>query len=211
MKVLSIFIIATVTLFSNDFNQAVEDYNSGGYIKALNTFYTLAKKDDAKAQYNVGLIYANGKGVQKDLDKAKKWYEKAAKQGNGPAQYNLAQLYHSAGETDAHGYEKARYWYEKAVEAGIMQAYNNLAALYMEGKGVKQDQEKAFELFQKAASMGDSAAQVNVAVLYAWGEGITHNKMKAYDNFKKALISGKSEASEYLDRLCSESAWVCQD
>jgi TPR repeat protein len=204
MKVLSIFIIATVTLFANDFNQAVEDYNNGGYIKALNTFYSLAKKDDAKAQFNVGLIYANGKGVQKDLSEAKKWYEKAAKQGNGPAQYNLALLYHAAGETDAHGYEKA-------VEAGIIQAYNNLAALYMEGKGVKQDQQKAFELFQKAASMGNSSAQVNVAVLYAWGEGITHDKMKAYDNFKKALISGKSEASEYLDRLCSESAWVCQD
>jgi len=171
MKYIFIFIIATLTLFANDFNQAVEDYNSGGYIKSLNTFYTLAKKGDAKAQYNVALIYANGKGVQKDLSKARKWYEKAAKQGNGPAQYNLAQLYHTAGATDAHGYEKARYWYEKAVEAGIMQAYNNLAALYMEGKGVKQDQQKAFELFQKAASMGDSSAQVNVAVLYAWGGG----------------------------------------
>jgi uncharacterized protein len=211
MKYIFIFIIATVSLFANDFNQAVEDYNSGGYIKALNTFYTLAKKDDAKAQYNVGLIYANGKGVQKDLAKAKKWYEKAAKQGNGPAQYNLAQLYHMAGEKGTHRYEKARYWYEKAVEAGIMQAYNNLASLYMEGKGVKQDQQKAFELFRKAASMGDSSAQVNVAVLYAWGEGITNDKMKAYDNFKKALISGKSEASGYLDKLCSQSAWVCQD
>lgn len=98
MKYIFIFIIATLTLFANDFNQAVEDYKSGGYIKALNTFYTLAKKDDAKAQYNVGLIYANGKGVQKDLAKAKKWYEKAAKQGNGPAQYNLARLYHAAGK-----------------------------------------------------------------------------------------------------------------
>lgn len=211
MKSIFIFIIATVSLFANDFNQAVEDYNSGGYIKALNTFYTLAKKDDAKAQYNVGLIYANGKGVQKDLAKAKKWYEKAAKQGNGPAQYNLAQLYHAEGESDDHGYEKAKYWYEKAVESGIMQAYNNLAALYIEGKGVKQDQQKAFELFQKAASMGDHSAQVNVAVLYAWGEDITHDKMKAYENFKKALIAGKSEASGYLDKLCKESAWVCQD
>ena len=78
MRYIFIFIITTFTLFANDFNQAVEDYNSGGYIKALNTFYSLAKKDDAKAQYNVGFIYANGKGVQRDLSKAKKWYEKAA-------------------------------------------------------------------------------------------------------------------------------------
>ncbi|OZA43613.1 MAG: hypothetical protein B7X80_09090, partial [Sulfurovum sp. 17-42-90] len=96
--------------------------------------------------------------------------------------------------------------------SGIMQAYNNLASFYLEGKGVKQDQAKAFELFQKAASMGDSAAQVNVAVLYAWGgEGITQDKMKAYENLKKALSAGQSEASGYLDTLCKESSWVCQD
>ena len=211
MKYLFIFIIASLTLFANDFNQAVEDYNKGGYIKALNTFYALAKKGDAKAQYNVAYMYANGKGVQKDMDKARKWYEKAAKQDNGAAQYNLAQIYHAAGESDPYRYEKARYWYEKAVEAGIMEAYNNLAALYIDGKGVKKDQKKAFELFQKAAKMGDPSAQVNVGVLYAWGEGITNDKMKAYDNLKKALVSGKSEASAYLDKLCKESAWVCQD
>ena len=211
MKYLSIFLIATLSLFANDFNQAVEDYNQGGYIKALNTFYTLAKKGDAKAQFNVALIYANGKGVQKDLSKARKWYEKAAKQDNPSAQYNLAQLYHMAGEDDPHGYEKARYWYEKAVESGVTEAYNNLAALYIDGKGVKKDQQKAFELFEKAAKMGDPAAQVNVGVLYAWGEDITNDKMKAYDNLKKALVAGKSEASGYLDKLCKESASVCQD
>lgn len=211
MRYLFIFIISMLSLFADDFNQAVEDYNKGGYIKALNTFYSLAKEGDPKAQYNVGYIYANGKGVQKDMDKARKWYEKAAKQDNGAAQYNLAQLYHADGENDPHGYEKARYWYEKAVEAGIVEAYNNLAALYLEGQGVKRDQQKGFELLQKAAKMGDASAQVNVAVLYAWGEGITHDKLKAYDNFKKALVSGKSEASGYLDRLCKESAWVCEN
>lgn len=211
MKFIIVFIITTISLIADDFNQAVEDYNKGAYIKALNTFYTLAKEGDAKAQYNVGLIYANGKGTTKDLPKAQKWYEKAASQGSGPAQYNLAQMYHVAAQNDTHAYEKAKYWYEKAVESGVMQAHNNLASLYMEGKGVKKDQKKAFELFQKAASMGESTAQVNVAVLYAWGDGVTHDKMKAYENLKKALIAGQSEASGYLDKLCTESAWVCQD
>jgi len=47
--------------------------------------------------------------------------------------------------------------------------------------------------------------------MYAWGEDIPNDKMKAYDNFKKALNAGKSEASQYLDRLCKESAWVCKN
>ncbi|OYZ23750.1 MAG: hypothetical protein B7Y23_09880 [Sulfurovum sp. 16-42-52] len=176
MKWMIVFIFAMVGLFADEFDKAIEDYNKGAYIKALNTFYALAKEGDAKAQYNVGLMYANGKGAAKDMAKAQQWYEKAAS------------------------------------ASGIMQAYNNLASFYLEGKGVKQDQAKAFELFQKAASMGDSAAQVNVAVLYAWGgEGITQDKMKAYENLKKALSAGQSEASGYLDTLCKESSWVCQD
>jgi TPR repeat protein len=77
--------------------------------------------------------------------------------------------------------------------------------------GVEKNPQKALELFEKAASSGNSAAQVNAAVLYAWGEGVRHDKMKAYENLKKALKSGQSEASEHLDKLCKESAWVCQD
>ena len=107
--------------------------------------------------------------------------------------------------------EKAKYWYEKAVEAGIKEAYNNLGALHLEGDGVEKNEQKAFELFKRGTENGDISSQVNVAILYAWGESIPHDKMKAYENLKKALKSGKSEASEYLDKLCQESAWVCQE
>lgn len=212
MKKIVVFIFAVcMSLSANEFKEAVEAYNAGGYIKALNIFYPLAKQDNAKAQYNVGLIYANGQGVRKDLNAAQKWYEKAAKQGNAAAQYNLGLLYQSAGVNNPHAYEKAKYWYEKAVESGLREAYTNLGALYAQGLGVEKDPQKALELFEKSAALGDSAAQVNAAVLYAWGEGITHNKMKAYENLKKALKAGQSAASEHLDKLCHESAWVCQD
>ena len=93
----------------------------------------------------------------------------------------------------------------------MTQSYNNLAALYLEGKNVPHNNKKAFELFKKAADKGDANAQINVAVMYAWGEDIPNDKMKAYDNFKKALNAGKIEASQYLDRLCKESAWVCKN
>jgi len=209
-KILTIMTIA-LSLWANDFDQGVEDFNKGDYIKALNTFYMLAKQDDDKSQYNVGLIYANGLGVTKDLTQAQTWYEKAAKQGNAKAQYNLAQLYQVAGEEDPHAYEKAKYWYEKAVEAGVVEAYNNLGTLFLEGLGAAKDEEKAFELFQQGAAKGDASAKLNAAILYAWGDDVSHDKMKAYENLKQALKKGKSEASEYLDKLCQESTWVCKD
>ncbi len=203
--------LCTGLLYANEFSEAVEAYREGNYIQALNTFYKLAKEDDAKAQYNVGLFYAKGLGVQQDRAEAQKWYEKAAKQGNGAAQYNLAQLYHTEGLKDKYAYAKAKYWYEKAVEADIKEAYNNLGTLYLQGNGTPKDEQKAFELFRKGAAKGDSAAEVNAAILYAWGEEVTLDKMKAYEYLRKALKSGQSRASQYLDKLCQESAWVCKD
>ena len=41
----------------------------------------LAKKGDAKAQNNLGVYYARGEGVRKNLLKAVEWYTKAAEQG----------------------------------------------------------------------------------------------------------------------------------
>jgi len=118
MKQIIIILFLMVSAWSNEFSTAVDDYNKGFYIKALNGFYALAKDGDAKAQYNVGMIYAGGKGVNADIPQAMEWYEKAAQQGNAPAAYNLAQLYHSMQEHNEHAHERAKFWYEKAAEGG---------------------------------------------------------------------------------------------
>ena len=43
----------------------------------------------ADAQYNLGVMYANGSGVPKDEVKAVEWYRKAAQQGHAHAQSKL--------------------------------------------------------------------------------------------------------------------------
>ncbi|MEY3089770.1 MAG: hypothetical protein RL113_86 [Pseudomonadota bacterium] len=211
MRYLVMMAMTTVHLLPGTFAQAVEEYHNGSYIQALNGFYALAKKGDPKAQYNLGLMYANGEGVQKNIQKAKQWYEKAAMHGHGAAQYNLGKLHHIDAKKDPSRYVKAKEWYEKSSEAGVPQAFNNLATLYMNGEGVAKNEQKAFELFLEGANKGDDASAFNVALLYGWGEQITHDKMKAYTYLKRALKGGKSEASEYLDKLCKESAWACHE
>ena len=42
--------------------------------------------DYAMGQYNVGVQYFSGKGVEQDVAKAVEFYEKAANQGFAPAQ-----------------------------------------------------------------------------------------------------------------------------
>jgi hypothetical protein len=51
-----------------------------------------AEQGYANAQFNLGLMYDNGHGVQKDDRKAVEWFQKAADQGNAPAQFNLGRM-----------------------------------------------------------------------------------------------------------------------
>ena len=53
----------------------------------------LAEAGQPKAQYNLGLMYANGVGTKQDFKLAIKWYHKAAENNWAPAQYILAGKY----------------------------------------------------------------------------------------------------------------------
>ena len=45
------------------------------------------------AQYNLGVMYENGRGVPQNDAEAVKWYRKAAEQGLASAQNNLGVMY----------------------------------------------------------------------------------------------------------------------
>ncbi|MBU0621649.1 MAG: SEL1-like repeat protein [Gammaproteobacteria bacterium] len=55
------------------------------YVTAFPKFLTLAQQGDAMAQYNVGALYLNGLGIQKDEKQAYDWFAKSAAQGNARA------------------------------------------------------------------------------------------------------------------------------
>jgi len=50
-----------------------------------------AEKGSDPAQYTIGMRYLEGKGVEKDLKKARKWLTESAKQGNADAKKTLAE------------------------------------------------------------------------------------------------------------------------
>ena len=60
--------------------------------KAVEWYTKAAEQGNAVAQYNLGVCYNFGKGVEKDLQKAIEWYTKAAEQGDEDAQEALERL-----------------------------------------------------------------------------------------------------------------------
>ena len=74
----------------DDFEKGVAAYRVGNYPEAVRLFLKAAAKEDAHAQYNLGVMYKEGKGVDHpDDSKAKHWWRKAAKHGLDKAQFNL--------------------------------------------------------------------------------------------------------------------------
>ena len=87
-----------------------------------------ADKGEAWAQYNLGIMYANGEGVPEDDATAVKWYTKAAEQGDAAAQNNLGVMYE-----DGHGVPQdnvmAYMWWNLAAAQGDENAKENKGKL----------------------------------------------------------------------------------
>ena len=91
------------------------------YDKAIKLYKKGAEQGDAGAQYNLGYMYENADGVERDFVIAAEWYEKAAGQGHAKAQNNLAFLYRK-GYGVPKNIAKAMELYEKAAGQGCATA-----------------------------------------------------------------------------------------
>ena len=116
-----------------------------------------AQQWDAGAQYQLALCYELGRGTQKDLTMAAKWYEAAARQGHAQAQCALGTCFYS-GQGVEKDFAQAVQWYTKAAEQGDARAQHNLAVCFKNGQGVEQDLEQAMTWYKKSADQGYARA-----------------------------------------------------
>ena len=119
---------------SADYIDGQRAYASGNYEGAITEWTQVAQEGNARAQYNLGWMYANGKGTAQDFKEAIKWYSQSAEQGNVNAQYNLGNLY-LRGQGAAQNDKLAFSWFIKAAEQGDAPAQYNLGRMYILGKG----------------------------------------------------------------------------
>ena len=91
-----------------------------------------AEQGLAMAQYNLGFMYAAGRGVEPDVTEAAKWYWLAAEQGMPVAQFNLATLFLSP-RSMPQDLINAYMWLEVATALGYMKAaeYRDAVAVRM--------------------------------------------------------------------------------
>ncbi|MGC8467380.1 MAG: tetratricopeptide repeat protein [Acidithiobacillus sp.] len=83
---------------------------------------------DPVAQFNMGVRYAEGRGVAPDLLEAAKWYSAAADQGDAQAQFNLGLLFYQ-GQGLPRNLVYAYELFRAAAAQGDARAAAGLAAL----------------------------------------------------------------------------------
>ena len=115
------FLLLLLSICFNQLAYAEQEYSIGmakiGYLydqrqdyERAFTFYTIAAQNgDPISQYNLGVMYKDGKGVNKDIGEAIFWLEKASNQGLLEAQY-LTGLYYLFLQKDTKLYIDGTYW-----------------------------------------------------------------------------------------------------
>ena len=103
-------------------------YKRGDYATAHRIWKSRADGGDASAQYNLGLLYHHGLGVERQLGEAAKWYARAAENGDADAQKAIGDLY-VKGVWGKKDYAKAATWYRMAAEQGHGEAKEALRDL----------------------------------------------------------------------------------
>ena len=126
----------------------------GNYDIAVSYYEESVKLDNEAAQYNLAVLYDEGKFIKQDYNKDFELYKKSADKGYPYAENNLAMMYYR-GKGITQDYNKAFELLEKSANQGNTKAQFNLGIMYANGQGVIQDKKRAKEYFGKACDGGD--------------------------------------------------------
>lgn len=213
------------------YKKATQLYEEKKYEESFREFLKAAKNGDANAQYNLGLLYANGTGTEKNVKEAIRWYNEAAKRQHLNAYHNLGMLFET-GDGVAKDIEKAGEFYGKAASLGLKASrkyleknlkycgISNAAALAKQ----EVNQQRAADACLLVASSGNTEGQYQTGVAYYFGTVSEKNPQNAKEWFFKAAqnghvmaqfrmmglyVKGTENTGIGVSNLISAYAWSC--
>jgi len=143
--ILAIASLAIAVPASADFAAGLAAYQKNDYAGALKEWQPLADGGSPDAQYNIALLYVDGKGVVKNYTEAAKWFERAANQGHVKSQHNLGAMYGSG----------------QGVKRDYVQAYKWMSICAAKGDGGCVSQRDLIEKKLKGAKLADAQRQAS--------------------------------------------------
>lgn len=179
--------------------------DKGNYSLAADTYQSVLKLEpNTDAQYNLGSLYAQGKGVPQNYMEAAYWFHQAEMTGDeqagklrlkctsdfvhqGLASKTTVQVYH-----DMAGFVKYVIGEAGNVNLEVCRNLYGIAGNHFN----KHEYEAAAKLFRAAGEFGnDGYSQNYLAVLYNAGAGVEQNDLAALYWFDKAVDNGAADVA----------------
>lgn len=161
-----LLLLAPAALGASTVDEGRAAYASGDYKTAIGHWEALIKENQPEGLFFLGVMYAEGKGVERDHARAHQLYTEAAEKDFVPAQYNLGNQY-ATGEGVKQDLNKAEYWWTKAAERGLMPAQENLGNMHYHGAAGEKNLALARKWLSLAAAQGSADAKATLARLDA--------------------------------------------
>ena len=174
--------------------------------QALYWYHHAAGQGSADAQYNLGVMFYNGIGVDQDKREALRLYQKSSEHDYPPALTALGNMY-LAGECVIQNNPKSIELFQKAAMQNYPDAQVRLGEIYEE----KKEPKKALPLFFQAAQQNHPIGQTNLGIMFAFGDGVLKNGVIAYILLNKAVENGNTSAKEIRDTIARELSLTQQE
>lgn len=137
----------------DDNEKGIYFLNNKNYEEAIFYFKRSAENGKPHSMYRLGSYYDKGSYVEKDVNKAFEYFEKAAALEHKESLFACALYYNDGKIGGIPNYEKAFHYAEKAAKLNDEQALYLLGHYYENGIFVKKDIEKAYEFYLKSSDL----------------------------------------------------------
>ena len=140
-------------------------HGTDGYEQNFNRAYELwshgADKGSPGAAYSMAVCLREGRGVERNSDRAFQLLLELAEQKNYMLAHFAVGVMFSAGEGTPPNEEKAFEHFFKAAKLGVVPACYYVANCYATGRGVPQSDTNALQFYEAGALVGDPSSKCN--------------------------------------------------
>jgi len=210
-----------VVEWSNRYKQARsflygDDDTVQDFEKAYSLFTEEARAGNALAMHDLGMMFADGIGMDADAEQSAIWYARAfsafqvveQQKANRYVEYRIGKMCAAGLGTEQDDTAAAK-WFSLAAAQKYKYAQYSLAGLYSQGKGVPQDDKKALELYKQAAVQGFPYAAWELGKRYRDGVGCASDNQQAAQYFSMAYRGFRELVDQRPDdRLWYRIGWM---
>jgi TPR repeat protein len=201
-------ILATGLLLAGTFPaKAVNvDRNNSSVVQPATPALHPPSPQDARQQYELGVMYIKGQGVAQNDELALSWFKKSAQQNYPDGLASVGYMYRY-GRGVSKNYQEAFSWFERAATLGHAGAIDTLGIFYFGALGRPQDCGKAIDWFGRGIQAGYKKSAANLSwVLATCPDAKYRNGTRALQ-IAREIVSNKTDpdASDWSNLAAAQA------